>query len=170
MDLITENTNQTGTYVLENQWSIKELQLLINRLSDNRGGDGRKRSERNISRENFLAVPAPPSSSTPRHDKSQSRCHKRGRPVMNKTADGIKVEYIPYEERSAPELICWWKRRIIEGKNLGEATQNYLLLRLRSKYVDMIEDKDVFEARRIINNMIDQGDVDERERQERAKK
>nr|GMC69182.1 hypothetical protein Iba_chr03aCG4300 [Ipomoea batatas] len=52
---------------------------------DSRGGDGRKRSERNISRENFLVVPAPPSSSTPRHDKSQSRCHKREGRIHSRT-------------------------------------------------------------------------------------
>lgn len=34
MDMVTKNTNQTGTYVLENQWSIKELQVIINCLSD----------------------------------------------------------------------------------------------------------------------------------------
>nr|GME11591.1 hypothetical protein Iba_scaffold11966CG0010 [Ipomoea batatas] len=95
------------TYVLENTWSINELQVIINRLSDKiddthkgekrmckeqgqgrggrrdsddhdgRGGDGRKRSDRNVSREKFLALPAPPSSLTSRHEKSQSRGRKK---------------------------------------------------------------------------------------------
>nr|GLL42078.1 hypothetical protein Itr_chr12CG17140 [Ipomoea trifida] len=34
MDLINENMAISGTNVLENQWSVKELQLLINHLSD----------------------------------------------------------------------------------------------------------------------------------------
>nr|GMD70562.1 uncharacterized protein LOC109154904 [Ipomoea batatas] len=71
---------------------------------------------------------------------------------------------------TTPELICWWKRRIIEGRNLGEATQNYLILRLRNKYAYMIEDMDVVEARRTINNMLDQKDADESKRLERRKK
>nr|GMD31326.1 hypothetical protein Iba_chr09aCG15410 [Ipomoea batatas] len=34
MDLNNENTAQSSTYVFDNQWSIKELQLIINHLSD----------------------------------------------------------------------------------------------------------------------------------------
>nr|GMC79856.1 uncharacterized protein LOC109168362 [Ipomoea batatas] len=59
-----------------------------------------RRSERNISRENFLALPPPPSSSTPRHDRSQGRGHK-GSKVMTLTAKDKEVEYIPYEEGSS---------------------------------------------------------------------
>nr|GMD86939.1 uncharacterized protein LOC109154904 [Ipomoea batatas] len=74
-----------------------------------------------------------------------------------------------YDEVIAPELIKWWKRRIIKGKNLGEATQNYLILHVKNKYAYKIERLDVVQARREINNMLDLWDAEEEERLERKK-
>lgn len=70
---------------------------------------------------------------------------------------------------TAPELINWWKRRIIKGNKLGKATQNYLMLHVKNKYVYKIEGLDVVEARREINNMLDMWDAEESERLERKK-
>nr|GMC49106.1 ribosomal RNA processing protein 36 homolog [Ipomoea batatas] len=75
-----------------------------------------------------------------------------------------------YDGMTTPKLLCWWNRRIIEGKNLSQATLNYLLLRLRSKYADMIENMNVFEARKTINDMLDKNDADESERLEGRRK
>nr|GMC64644.1 myelin transcription factor 1-like protein [Ipomoea batatas] len=73
--------------------------------NDRRDGDGNfggGKIQRVLTREEFLALPPPLSSSTLRHEKSQGRGHKKKTTTL--AADGKEVEYIPYEQGSGKKF------------------------------------------------------------------
>nr|GMC89448.1 probable ATP-dependent helicase PF08_0048 [Ipomoea batatas] len=91
---------------------------------DGRGGDGQRRTERNISRENFLALPAPPSSSTPRN--------------------GKEVKYIPYEEGSGKKfkgynIPPFWKKKSNRDKIDYQWGQNKRIEAKRKEVEEILE-------------------------------
>nr|GMC58122.1 hypothetical protein Iba_chr02aCG12180 [Ipomoea batatas] len=69
---------------------------------DSDGNFGGGKIQRVLTREEFLALPPPLSSSTLRHEKSQGRGHKKKTTTL--AADGKEVEYIPYEQGSGKKF------------------------------------------------------------------
>nr|GMD01396.1 hypothetical protein Iba_chr05fCG7020 [Ipomoea batatas] len=120
--------------------------------------DGRGPGSGEQTREEFLAL-KPPLSPSPSPKRTQEKSSKglsakKPKGQTTRARDGRILKYVPYEEGR---------------KDLGEVTQNYLILKMNKNYAYKIEGLDVLKARREINDMLDLWEAEKLEKLNKKK-